>query len=66
MTKTRLKHELEQARETGVAFDHEGGYDGVDGIAAIIRDASGKAVASIGFACRYPGLMKPDVSGWLN
>jgi DNA-binding IclR family transcriptional regulator len=46
-TKTELKRELEQIRKTGISFDLEGNYDGVVGIASVIRDASGRAVAAI-------------------
>ena len=46
-TKTELKLELEQIRKTGIAFDIEGNYEGVVGIASVIRDRSGKAVAAM-------------------
>lgn len=46
-TKTELKRELEQIRKTGVAFNREGGHEGVEGIAAVIRDIGGKAVAAM-------------------
>ena len=46
-TKTELKRELEQIRKTGISFDLEGNYDGVVGIASVIRDASGRAIAAI-------------------
>lgn len=46
-TKTELKLELEQIRETGIAFDREGSSEGVEGIASVIWDASGKAVAAM-------------------
>lgn len=46
-TKTELKRELEQIRKTGISFDIEGNFDGVVGIASVIRDASGKAVAAM-------------------
>ncbi|HEY82666.1 MAG TPA: IclR family transcriptional regulator [Dehalococcoidia bacterium] len=46
-TKTELKRELEEIRKTGVSYDLEGNYEGVVGIASVIRDASGKAVAAV-------------------
>jgi len=46
-TKTELKQELERIRETGVSFDREGIYDGVEGIGSVMHDASGKAVAGM-------------------
>lgn len=49
-TKTELKLELEQIRKTGISFDSEGSYIGVEGIASLIWDASGKAVAAMSFA----------------
>ena len=46
-TKTQLKQELARIKESGIAFDREGCYEGVEAIAAIIRDVNGNAVASI-------------------
>lgn len=46
-TRTELKLELAQIRKTGIAFDIEGNYEGVVGIASLIRDASGRAVAAM-------------------
>ncbi len=46
-TKTELKLELKKIRETGVAFDKEGCYEGVESIASVIRGSHGKAVAAI-------------------
>lgn len=46
-TKTKLKLELEEIRKTGVSLDKEGGYEGIEGIASVIRDASGMAVAAL-------------------
>ena len=46
-TKTELKLELENIRSTGISFDREGGYTEVEGIARVIRDSSGKAIAAI-------------------
>jgi DNA-binding IclR family transcriptional regulator len=47
-TKTELKLELEQIRETGFSFDQEGYTEGVVGIGSIIRGANGMAVAAVG------------------
>jgi len=46
-TRTELKLELAQIRKTGIALDIEGNYEGVVGIASVIRDASGRAVAAM-------------------
>lgn len=46
-TKRELKLELQQIRKTGVSFNSEGAYVGVEGLASVIRDASGKAVAAM-------------------
>ncbi len=52
-TKTELKRELQEIRKTRVSFDMEGNALGVVGVASVIRDSSGKAVAaiSIGVQC---------------
>jgi len=46
-SKTQLKQELQRVRETGVAFDIEGSYQGVVCVSSVIRDASGHAVAAM-------------------
>jgi len=46
-TKTELKLELENIRNTGISSDREGGHTGVEGIACAIRDSSGKAIAAL-------------------
>jgi len=46
-TKTELKLELERIRQTGVSFSHEESHQGNIGVASLIRDASGKSIASI-------------------
>ncbi len=46
-TKTELKLELENIRSAGISIDREGGHTGVEGIAWIIRDSSGKAIAAL-------------------
>ena len=48
-TKTELKRMLERVRETGVAIDQGGGFQGVDGVASAIRDCSGNIVSAITF-----------------
>jgi len=62
-TKTDLKLMLEQIRKTGISFDREGSYEGSEGIASAIRDASGKAVAAVAITCRYLGSTRLRVSG---
>ncbi len=46
-TKTELKKEFEQIRRTGISFDMEGNYEGLIGIASVVRDENGKAVAAM-------------------
>lgn len=46
-TKTELMKQLENIRETGISFDFEGNYEGVVGIASIIRNAIGNTVAAM-------------------
>jgi DNA-binding IclR family transcriptional regulator len=46
-TKTELKLELENIRSTGISFDREGGRTGIEGIARVIRDSSGKGIAAL-------------------
>lgn len=46
-TKTKLKMELEQVRRSGIAMSEGESIEGADGIASIIREASGKAIGSI-------------------
>lgn len=45
--KGELKRELKKIRDTGLSFDIEGNYEGLIGIAAVMRDASGRAVAAM-------------------
>lgn len=47
-TKTELKRELEQIRNSGVSIDKEGTLEMIIGTGALIRDDTGKAVAAIG------------------
>ena len=51
-TKNELIKELEQIRRTGISVDMEGNYEGLIGIASVVRDENGRAVAamSIGFS----------------
>jgi len=49
-TKTELKRELENINKSGISLDSEGGYEGVEGIGSVIRDANGKAVAAMSIA----------------
>ena len=49
-TKAELKFDLEQIRKTGVAFAREENHDGEWGIASLIRNADGVAVAAMGIA----------------
>lgn len=52
--RARLSEQLEAIRRDGVAVSSGGWQDGVDGIAAPIRDAAGHVVAAIGIS--GPGL----------
>lgn len=45
-TKTELKQELKEIKKTGISIDREGSWIGVEGIGAVIRDASGKVAAA--------------------
>lgn len=47
-TKTKLKRELEQIRNSGVSIDKEGTFEAIIGTGALIRDDTGRAVAAIG------------------
>jgi IclR family transcriptional regulator, KDG regulon repressor len=49
-TKEELMKWLHQIREQGYAIDEETAMDGISGIAAPVRDATGKVIASIGVA----------------
>ena len=48
-SKAELKAQLKQVRESGVAFTREEGTEGIEGVASLIRDSSGKAVAAMSF-----------------
>ena len=45
-TKTGLKHELEQVRENGFAFNSEQAFEGVEAVAAVIRNVKGNVIAA--------------------
>ena len=49
-TKTELKSELKKIKKTGIASIVEGDTPGISGVAAIIRDSRGKAVAAMSFS----------------
>jgi len=46
-SKKELKRELEQIRKTGLSYSDGGTYEGLFGIATLIRDANGKGVAAM-------------------
>ncbi|MDD5039246.1 MAG: IclR family transcriptional regulator [Dehalococcoidales bacterium] len=46
-SKKKLKKDLRQVRKTGISFSNGGTYEGLFGIAALIRDSSGKGVAAL-------------------
>ena len=52
-TKTELKLELEDIRNTGIGFNRGGADEGVEGIAHVIRNSSGKAIAAIAIALPF-------------
>lgn len=46
-TKKELKIELEQIRKTGISFNREESYKGVEAFASLIRNAKGEGVATL-------------------
>jgi len=46
-SKAQLKHELKEIRKTGLAYANEEYIDGIESVASVIRDATGKTVASL-------------------
>ena len=48
-TRTELKKALEKIRKTGISFGCGEGHEGLCGIASVIRDVSGEAIAAVGF-----------------
>ncbi len=49
-TKTELKRELEQIRKTSVAFNRGEAFDGAEGVASPMRNASGQIIAAMTIA----------------
>ncbi len=49
-TKRDLKVELAKIRKTGISFDRQGSYEGVEGFGSLVRDASGKSIAAVSIA----------------
>lgn len=49
-SRAELKKELAQIRETGIAFNRGQSREGVESVAAIIRDAGGTAIAAMSIA----------------
>jgi DNA-binding IclR family transcriptional regulator len=47
-TKTDLKQDLEEIRKYGVSVDKEGSFEAIIDTGALIRDATGRAIAAIG------------------
>jgi len=63
-TKTELKQELDQIRKTRVAISIGQDYEEYAGIASVIREASGKAVAAIAISLPIFRLNEADIE-WL-
>ncbi len=59
-----LHKALEEVRQLGYAIDDEESEDGVRGIAAPIRDISGKVIAAVGLAGPIQRLTKKDLRGF--
>lgn len=57
-TKTQLKCELKEVKKTGLAFTREEYLDGIESVASGIRDATGKAIASLVIAIPIIGESK--------
>ena len=63
-TDPRALHKmLDEVRQNGYAVDDEESEVGVRGIAAPIRDISGKAIAAVGLAGPIQRLTKKDLRG---
>jgi len=56
--KTQLKQELKRTREAGLAFASEEYIDGIESVASVIRNATGKVVASLVIAMPILGVSK--------
>ncbi len=48
MDPVRFKRELKKVREQGYAFDDEGAFENLSGVAAPIRDGSGSVIGGVG------------------
>ena len=59
--KATLKKELENIRKTGISIDIEGTSLGVVGIASVIRESNGKAVAAISIPTPLARLNPPKI-----
>ena len=46
-SKTELKKELQEIKEEGISFNHEGSFEELEGIASKIQNASGTNVAAV-------------------
>ena len=57
---------LRRIRTEGVAFDEERTMDGISGVAAPIRDATGKVIAAIGVAFISSSVDSKDIKGMMK
>jgi DNA-binding IclR family transcriptional regulator len=46
-TRTELKLEMEQARKNGFAFNSEQGFEGIEAVSSVIRNARGNVIAAV-------------------
>ena len=46
-TRTELKHEMEQARKNGFAFNSEQAFEGIEAVSSVINNARGNVVAAV-------------------
>jgi len=49
-TKTELKVELQKIRKNGVSFSMQEMFEGIDGVASVVKDAKGKTAGALGIA----------------
>ena len=63
-TKTQLKTELETIRVKGVAFNHGEDYEGIEAVASVIHDVTGKAEASLIIAAPLLGESRIQREQW--
>jgi DNA-binding IclR family transcriptional regulator len=64
----RLRDRLERVAKTGVEWVHEEFAEGINSVAAVVRDRGGAAVAAVhahGPSYRFPGERSPDEIGKL-